>query len=144
MKFNVNFNNHLNKDVIHLESHEINKKFVNDLINIFETKITLIDIKSNKSIKVSVNQIESIESFSHLSKVNLVDNSLFYIKGRIKEFSYFTQYKIVKINNSQLFNLSHINQISSDKASRLLIISNSNKKYIVSRYYSREIKEMLL
>ncbi|MBC9873246.1 LytTR family DNA-binding domain-containing protein [Macrococcoides bohemicum] len=144
MKFNVNFNNHLSKDVIHLESHESNKNLVNNLINFFEAKITLIDIKTNKSIKVSVNQIESIESFTHLSKVNLVDDSLFYIKGRIKEFSDFTQYKIVKINNSQLFNLSHINQFSSDKASRLLIISNSNKEYIVSRYYSREIKEMLL
>ncbi|WP_419743663.1 LytTR family DNA-binding domain-containing protein [Macrococcoides bohemicum] len=144
MKFNVNFNNHLNKDVIHLESHESNKDLVNNLINFFEAKITLIDIKTNKSIKVSVNQIESIESFTHLSKVNLVDDSLFYIKGRIKEFSDFTQYKIVKINNSQLFNLIHINQFSSDKASRLLIISNSNKEYIVSRYYSREIKEMLL
>ncbi|MDJ1109642.1 LytTR family DNA-binding domain-containing protein [Macrococcoides caseolyticum] len=144
MKFNVNFNNHFNKDVIHLESHESNKNLVNNLINFFEAKITLIDIKTNKSIKVSVNQIESIESFTHLSKVNLVDDSLFYIKGRIKEFSDFTQYKIVKINNSQLFNLSHINQFSSDKASRLLIISNSNKEYIVSRYYSREIKEMLL
>ncbi|QRN50045.1 LytTR family transcriptional regulator [Macrococcoides bohemicum] len=144
MKFNVNFNNHLNKDVIHLESHESNKNLVNNLINFFEAKITLIDIKTNKSIKVSVNQIESIESFTHLSKVNLVDDSLFYIKGRIKEFSDFTQYKIVKINNSQLFNLRHINQFSSDKASRLLIISNSNKEYIVSRYYSREIKEMLL
>lgn len=144
MKFNENFNNHLNKDVIHLESHESNKNLVNNLINFFEAKITLIDIKTNKSIKVSVNQIESIESFTHLSKVNLVDDSLFYIKGRIKEFSDFTQYKIVKINNSQLFNLRHINQFSSDKASRLLIISNSNKEYIVSRYYSREIKEMLL
>lgn len=136
MKFNVNFNNHLNKDVIHLESHESNKNLVNNLINFFEAKITLIDIKTNKSIKVSVNQIESIESFTHLSKVNLVDDSLFYIKGRIKEFSDFTQYKIVKINNSQLFNLRHINQFSSDKASRLLIISNSNKEYIVRRYYS--------
>lgn len=144
MKFNVRFNNNVNKDVINLESHEINKELVNDLINIFETKITLIDIKTNKFIKVSVNQIESIESFTHLSKVNLVDDSLFYIKGRIKEFSNFTQYKIVKINNSQLFNLSHINQFSSDKASRLLVISNSNKEYIVSRYYAREIKEMLL
>lgn len=144
MKFNVRFNNNVNKDVINLESHEINKELVNDLINIFETKITLIDIKTNKFIKVSVNQIESIESFTHLSKVNLVDDSLFYIKGRIKEFSNFTQYKIVKINNSQLFNLSHINQFSSDKASRLLVISKSNKEYIVSRYYAREIKEMLL
>lgn len=144
MKFNVRFNNNVNKDVINLESHEINKELVNDLINIFETKITLIDIKNNKFIKVSVNQIESIESFTHLSKVNLVDDSLFYIKGRIKEFSNFTQYKIVKINNSQLFNLSHINQFSSDKASRLLVISNSNKEYIVSRYYAREIKAMLL
>lgn len=144
MKFNVNFNNHLNKDVIHLESHEINKKLVNDLINIFETKITLTDIKTNKSIKVSVNQIESIESFTHLSKVILVDNSLFYIKGRIKELKYLTKYKIVKINNTQMFNLRHLNQFSLDKASRLLIQSNSNKKYIVSRYYSKEIKEMLL
>ncbi|RAI82468.1 LytTR family transcriptional regulator [Macrococcoides goetzii] len=144
MKFNVNFNNHFNKDVIHLESHEINKEFVHDLINFFETKITLIDIKSNKSIKVSVNHIESIESFTHLSKVILVDNSLFYIKGRIKELKYLTKYKIVKINNTQMFNLRHINQFSSDKSSRLLIQSNSNKKYIVSRYYSKEIKEMLL
>ncbi|QNR08060.1 LytTR family transcriptional regulator DNA-binding domain-containing protein [Macrococcoides canis] len=144
MKFNVNFNNHLNKDVIHLESHEINKEFVHDLINFFETKITLIDIKSNKSIKVSVNHIESIESFTHLSKVILVDNSLFYIKGRIKELKYLTKYKIVKINNTQMFNLRHLNQFSSDKSSRLLIQSNSNNEYIVSRYYSKEIKEMLL
>lgn len=144
MKFNVNFNNHLNIDVIHLESHEINKEFVHDLINFFETKITLIDIKSNKSIKVSVNPIESIESFTHLSKVILVDNSLFYIKGRIKELKYLTKYKIVKINNTQMFNLRHLNQFSSDKSSRLLIQSNSNNEYIVSRYYSKEIKEMLL
>ncbi|MGK0554359.1 LytTR family transcriptional regulator DNA-binding domain-containing protein [Macrococcus capreoli] len=143
MKINIQYNNHLIENLVNIETHETNKELINNFVNIFETKVTLLDIRMNKSIRTNINNIESIETFTHLSKVNLIDKSQYYIKGRLKDFENFNQYKIVRINNNQMFNLYHLYSISVDKGSRLIIQSSSQNEFIVSRFYAKKIKEML-
>ncbi|WP_414055012.1 LytTR family DNA-binding domain-containing protein [Macrococcus equi] len=143
MKVNVQFNNTLKSNLLNIETHETNKELINNFITYLETQLTLIDIKTNKSIRISVNNIECIESFTHLSKVKLIDDAQYYIKGRIKELQNLKQFGIVKINNNQMFNIGHLYSFSIDKGSRLIIQSNYKNEYIVSRFYAKEIKEML-
>lgn len=144
MKFNITYNNDMDINLINIITHQTNKNYIENVIKRLDEKITLIDIKSDKTFPTSISEIESIRSFTNLSKVRLCNQNEYYVKGRLKELPYLNQYNITRINNSELLNLNQIKNFTTDNGSRIIIETYSGRIYKVSRYYAKEIKEMIL
>ncbi|WP_180946936.1 LytTR family DNA-binding domain-containing protein [Peptostreptococcus faecalis] len=136
---------HINE--LHISANPENKKEVEGLLKQFEDKniITLINPINDMKVKVEINQIESIETFSNYSIVVLYNEKNHYmIQKRLKDLEYLNKFGIVRISNSVMVNINRIKQFKSSENARLEVETKTNKKYVVSRHYAKKIKEEIL
>ncbi|UBH11168.1 LytTR family transcriptional regulator DNA-binding domain-containing protein [Macrococcus armenti] len=142
MKFKFVSNIKQDEQLVKIITHPNNEKEIRKLLG-DEKYIQLIDYRTNSYVNTSVREIECITSFTHVSKVKLIDNKEYLIKGRLKELEYLKSYKMFRINNQQIININKINNYSIDKGSRIVIGCVSGSEYRVSRHYAKAIKEEL-
>lgn len=142
MKFKFVSNIKQDEQLVKIITHPNNEKEIRKLLG-DEKYIQLIDYRTNNYVNTSVREIECITSFTHVSKVKLIDNKEFLIKGRLKELEYLKSYKMFRINNQQIININKIYNYSIDKGSRIVIRCVSGSEYRVSRHYAKAIKEEL-
>lgn len=142
MKFKFVSNIKQDKQLVEIITHPNNEKEIRKLLG-NEKYVKLIDYRTNNYVNTPVREIECITSLTHVSKVKLIDNKEFLIKGRLKELEYLKSYKMLRINNQQIININKINNYSIDKGSRIVIRCVSGSEYRVSRHYANAIKEEL-
>ncbi len=146
MKIKINWKSEYPKDEIKIESNPINKGIVQKIESIIAPKpeLLLIDWRTDDKLLISIDKIESIESFAHISKVKLIDFEIkYHLNKRLKELEYLEEYNFQRINNSTILNLNEISVFSVITNARLEIKTIKNNSYIVSRHYSKIIKERL-
>lgn len=117
----------------------------NILRNIREEKMfTVIEERSNRSIKVRVSEIEMILSDGSRSMVVMpIIKGDYYLQKRIKELGDLSKYGIIRINQSMLLNIKQIKSFSVIDNARLEVETVAKNRYIVSRSYAKKIKEDL-
>lgn len=117
----------------------------NILRNIREEKMfTVIEERSNRSIKVRVSEIEMILSDGSRSMVVMPTiKGDYYLQKRIKELGDLSKYGIIRINQSMLLNIKQIKSFSVIDNARLEVETVAKNRYIVSRSYAKKIKEDL-
>lgn len=134
-------------DEMHINANPKNKKTVESILHklVKNKHLNLIHPVNNRSLKVDVQTIESIESYSSSSIVKLSnDKQEYIIQKRLKELEHLNQYGLFRVNNSVMVNISKIESFQVIGNARLEVITNDNQKYIVSRHYAKKIKEELL
>lgn len=129
-----------------LNAHPENKTKVDMLLTKLEQKkhIALINPTNNRTVKVDIDSILTIESYTQLSIVKLSnDKQEYYIQKRLKDLDQLNQYGLFRINNSMMINISKIKSFQAVENARLEMITQDNQIYTVSRYYAKKIKEEL-
>lgn len=143
LKYKFIFNMKQNEDLVEIITHPKNEKQLKGLLNKNDI-LSLMDSRRNKYVNISAQKIESISSFTHVSKVKLIDEKIYFIKGRLKDLDHLKSYNLLRINNSQMINLQEVVEYHLDKGSRIILTCKSRNEYVVSRHYAKEIKEAII
>lgn len=146
MKIQSIWKDNFPKDMIEIRSHPDNKVIVHQLKSRMEQVKTLMVLDEAKNIKVKMNidNIECIETYAHVSRVYVGNEGRSYVlQRRLKELDYLSKDGMQRINNSTILNLKAIKSFEAISNARLAVTTINNKKYIVSRYYAKEMKEQL-
>lgn len=106
-----------------------------------EKQIEVIQPSNNRRLKITSRDIFIIEAIDHLSKIYTVDDQVFYIKGRLKDFDHLQAVGIFRINNSVLLNLAQVASFKSEQYARLKVYTKNNQNFTVSRHYAKQIRE---
>lgn len=106
-------------------------------------QLEVIDPTNDRRIKLPCSDVLAIEAMDHLSKVHTVDNKVYFIKGRLKDFAEYTPHRLFRINNSIILNLSKVVGFKSGRHARLEVYTTDGQRFIVSRHYAKQIKEAL-
>lgn len=127
----------LNPKNLALES-KFNSIFLN------QTEILLINPTNQRKVKTSLYLVESIYSFSHLCKVQLITGEIYYWQKRLKELDSLEDEGFYRINNTTILNISLIDNFRAHSNARLEVSTRSGNHYLISRHYAQFIKEKFL
>lgn len=145
MKINYLWKKELDLDEIDIISNPYNKEKLEKIEKYldFDLKLSVIDIRNNRTVILELADVEFFESMGHMCKIICRDGSLFHYPKRLKDLSNLERYKFSMINQSTVFNLNQVKYFSVEKNARLQITSKSDNDYLVSRHYAKKIKEIL-
>lgn len=146
MKINYLWDSRYKTDEIGIQANPINKEFIHgaEKFLVQVPQLEIINPKNERRKKLSYSQIQSIEAMDHLSKIYTTRHELYYVRGRLKELQYLSEYDIVRINNSIMLNLKEVKEFKNGTHSRLEVLTKDGQVYLVSRHYAKKIKEELL
>ncbi|MGX7031257.1 LytTR family DNA-binding domain-containing protein [Vagococcus zengguangii] len=133
-------------DQIEIISHPDNKKTIERISEYLnhQSRVTVTDIRTNRSRLVELVDIEAILSLGHISKVITLDGSQFHLNKKLKDLSMLEEKFLYRINQSTILNLSNVASFKTGQYSRLEVVTTNQNTYIVSRHYAKKIKERLL
>lgn len=145
MKLNTIWNSQKEKDQIDIISHPSNKEQVTAWAESWIQPPTLkaIQPSNQRTVLVTLPEIEAIESMGHMSKIRLLTGSELWLSQKLKELTYLESSNFFRINNSTILNMSQVTAFASGQHARLEVFTKSQQTYIVSRHYAKLIKEYL-
>lgn len=108
-----------------------------------EREILAIDPKNNRSVKIQLDQILSFETMGHLVKIYLLNQQEYILQKRLKDLTDLENLNFYRINNSQILNLNAVHSFQLGEHARLEVHTKTGSTYVVSRHYSKKIKEKL-
>lgn len=108
-----------------------------------EQQILVIDPKTNRSIKLPLNQIVAFETMGHLVNVHLLNQQTYLMQKRLKDLIPLENQNFYRINNSQILNLNCVQAFQLGEHARLEVHTKTGVTYVVSRHYAKKIKERL-
>lgn len=144
MKLNFYWEEKQATNRVDIFSHPINQKQVSKIKELFNQTLLLTEPSNNRKKVIPIDEIESIISLGHLSKVTLINQENYFYDKRLKELHYLEELHFNQINQSTIINLNQISSFQAEKHARLELITKSNQHYIVSRHYTKQLKERLL
>ena len=106
-------------------------------------ELTVINPTNDRRSRLAIMRILIIESMDHLSKIYTIEDQLFYIKGRLHDFTYLEDHQFFRINNSTILNLSEMVSFKNGQHARLEVQTKNGQIYFVSRHYAKQLKEKL-
>lgn len=145
MKFLFSWNDSKEKELVEIISHSQNKQTLVDLVNRLNQSKTLTcnHPSSNRKQAIPIQDIESIISLGHVSKVILTNQDYYFYPKRLKELVFLEAEGLYQINQSTIINLEYVQQFQSEKHARLELTTTHQNNYVVSRHYAKNIKEKL-
>ncbi|WP_379945744.1 LytTR family DNA-binding domain-containing protein [Enterococcus devriesei] len=146
MKINYLWDSGYKADEIGIQANPVNKKFIHgaEKFLVQVPQLEIINPKNERRKKLSYSQIQSIEAMNHLSKLYTTSHELYYVRGRLKELEYLSEYGIIRINNSIMLNLKEVKGFKNGTYSRLEVLTKDGQIHLVSRHYAKRIKEELI
>lgn len=144
MKLNFYWEEKQSTNRVDIFSHPINQKQVSKIKELFNQTLLLTEPSNNRKKVIPVDEIEAIISLGHLSKVTLINQENYFYDKRLKELRYLEELHFNQVNQSTIINLNEISSFQAEKHARLELITKSNQHYIVSRHYTKQLKERLL
>lgn len=133
-------------DELKLIAHPQNKQdalTLEKILENIESQIQVIDPKNNRKSFLSLNKIETIQSFGHLCQILTIKGKQFLIQKRLKTVMEMNFPYLVQITNATILNLNHVASFESGQNARLEVHTQTNNHYVVSRHYAKLIKEKL-
>lgn len=146
MKFIYIWKNNKPASEIEIVSNPANKNLLSTFEQRFFQSQTLnaTDFKTNRQVMIELGDIEVMEASGHFTTIFLIDGTKLLLNKILKELSYLESFALVRINNSMILNLKHVQSFASGSHARLEVITKQQNKYIVSRHYAKAIKEKFL
>ncbi|MGX6978021.1 LytTR family DNA-binding domain-containing protein [Vagococcus elongatus] len=146
MIIKTSWENDMPLNELHIHANLKNKKEVESILLKIEKSqvLPLINPLNNRIVKVEINRISSIESYTQSSIVRVSNEKQeYFIQKRLKELDYLNQYGLFRVNNSVMVNLADVQSFQVIENARLEVSTVDNRSYIVSRHYAKKIKEEL-
>jgi|GEM_PF-636362 len=134
------------RNEMHIHANPDDKETVQSVLDRMEKgeKITLVNPVNNRSIVMDIRRIESIETYDGSSIVKVAGEAREYmIPKRLKELEHLGRLGLLRVSNSVMLNVSHIQSFEVIGNARLEVETKGKQKYIVSRHYASRIKEEL-
>lgn len=146
MKINILIDKILGRDEVEIKVCPENVNLGHDLENYIRqiSKLTVINTKNDRKIKVNINDILKFQSEGNMCCVKMKSKELYLINKRLKEIDSLNYKNFVKINNQTIINLNEVKEFSSAPNARLEVILSDGSFHFVNRHYVKIIKERLL
>ncbi|MBV7392342.1 LytTR family DNA-binding domain-containing protein [Enterococcus alishanensis] len=145
MKINWLWDKNYPKEELGVTLHPVNEKLTNKLQSLFTKTVELEVIQpvNERRFKIDSQMIFMIEAMDQLSKVYTNDDQVFYLKGRLKDFTDLQAVQLFRINNSVILNLAQVTSFKNGQYARLEVFTKNGQTFSVSRHYAKQIKEAL-
>ncbi|CAM2874143.1 LytTR family DNA-binding domain-containing protein [Hathewaya histolytica] len=146
MKIKILLDKLINREDLVIKTHPDNSEFVENLKDYLErdSKITVINAKNNRKIKVDIHSILVFQSEGNMCCLKMKTGELYLINKRLKELESLGYRHFIKINNQTIINMNEIQEFSGATNARLEVIMSDKTSYFVNRHYVKLIKERLL
>lgn len=108
-----------------------------------EVVLEVSEITTGRKRQLAMDTVVFIEAMDHVSKLYTIDQQVFYLKGRLKEFDYLTTNGMVRINNTTILNLAKVSSFQTERNACLRVYTK-NESFRVSRHYTKAIRQYLL
>lgn len=145
MKIIFNWDSKCAQDTIVVHSQPQNQATVESAFKklTFDQSIQVRDARTDRLQNISLTAIESFTAFGYLAKVATIDGNDYYYPSNLKQLAPFSQNSFLRINNTTILNLQQVANFAVGSNARLVVYTQSGRRYIVSRYYARQIREWL-
>ncbi|WP_297079095.1 LytTR family DNA-binding domain-containing protein [uncultured Enterococcus sp.] len=146
MKLNWFFEPNRDSEKIDIHLHPTNKNVASQITSLLqpERKLEVSDPITQRKSYVTCRDVFWIESMDHVSKLYTLDQQVFYLKGRLKEFNNLVEWGLIRINNTTILNLNQVISFQTDRNACLTVYTKNEHYFRISRHYTKAIRQQLL